>query len=139
MASPTSVRRQFRLQMNILADGVLEGCVSVLNESTTDIKIYFFNIEDRSFVIALDSFRVNRVSPGARIGALTSDNNIIGRGEWKVFEYCGRENDCDEKFCMRVKTVAPTASGASPLSIELSYCTAYLGDVFVVRDPLLSL
>jgi hypothetical protein len=76
----------------------LRYCVSVLNESTTDIKVYFYSIEDRSFVIALDTFRVCRVSLGARVGALSTDNNVIGRGEWKVFEYIGTRGG-DELGC----------------------------------------
>jgi len=143
MASPTSVRRQFRLQMSLLMDSGLRESISVLNESTTDIRVNFYSIEDRSFVIALDTFKVTRISPGARVLG-TTDSNTIGRGEWKIFEYGGET--MRQKFCMRVKSITPGGgssarlmTSSSQMSIELSYCTAFLGDVLVVRDPLLNL
>lgn len=124
LMTPTSVRRAFKLHA-LAAEKDMTSSIAVLNESTSDVKINFYNIGDTSFVISLDAFRVSESSiPG------DMDNFVIRKNAWKVFEYTGVKERI--KFCMRVKA-AFVSTG-----IELSYCTAFLGEALVARDPIVS-
>jgi hypothetical protein len=124
MMTPTSVRRGFKLHL-LSGERDITSSIAVLNESTTDAKVNFYNIEDTSFVIGLDSFRVVDSS-------VTADREsfVIRKGAWKIFEYTGAKER--SKFCMRVRAAIVSAG------IEISYCTAFLGEALVVRDPLVS-
>ena len=133
LPSPSAVRRGFKQHL-LLTD--LIRSIAVLNETTTDIKVSFFNIEDTSFVRSLDCFGVLKSS------SLRTANEklVIPKGEWKIFELNPQESTAKEKFCMRVKMASiPGTSSANAASIELSYCTAYLGDVLVIRDPIVTI
>ena len=131
--SPSSVRRGFKQHL-ILTD--LATSIGVLNETTSDIKVAFFNIEDTSFVRALDFFSVMKSSSLIRSSSV--DKLVVPKGEWKIFELF-QESD-RKKFCMRVKIgVSSTKTASTNTSIELSYCTAYLGDVLVIRDPIVTI
>ena len=122
LMTPTTSRRKAYKQFVHASD--LSDCVAVLNESTSEVRITFYNIEDTSFVISVDSFAASHAS------SPPLESNLIPRGEWKVFEYSGPR--ARDKFCLRVKSAAGQAS------MELSYCTAMLGDALVVRDPIVS-
>ena len=127
--SPSAVRRGFKQNL-LLTD--LSRSIAVLNETSTDIKVMFFNIDETSFVRSLDNFGVMKCS--SSIG----DKLIVPRGEWKMFELL--QDSEKEKFCMRFKMATNlNTSNATNTSMELSYCTAYLGDVLVIRDPIVTI
>jgi len=130
LPSPSAVRRGFKQHL-LLTD--LIRSIAVLNETTTDIKVSFFNIEDTSFVRSMDSFSVLK-SSSLRTA---NEKQVIPKGEWKIFEHNPQETIRD-KFCMRVK-MASVPGTSSAHAIELSYCTAYLGDVLVIRDPIVTI
>lgn len=124
--TPTSIRKTFKIFMSSPARDISQ-CISVLNETSTDVRVLFYNIEDTSFVIALDDFKVIESSSSE-----DRESNLLKRNAWKVFSYTGSKPK--DKFCMRIRTAfAQTAS-----NIELSFCTAVMGEALVVRDPLVS-
>jgi hypothetical protein len=125
LQTPHGNRRKKEFKESLLLMD-LSHAIAVLNESTADVKISFYNIDDISFVIGLDCFRAKHAAEGVP---------VIPKGEWKVFELSAQETlrrsqnpEWDRKFCMRVKINATT--------MELSYCTAILGDALVVRDAI---
>jgi hypothetical protein len=126
LLTPTSTRKSFKLVV-LASQRDLSTCVAILNDSTTDVKLSFYNIEDTSFVIALDELKVVETSMTDE-----RESNMIRRNTWKIFEYIGTKPKT--RFCMRVRTaLAQTAA-----NVELSFCTALLGDALVVRDPIVS-
>jgi hypothetical protein len=115
-------RRQFK---QYFLNNDCSGCISFLNESTGEIRVSFFNNDDSSFVRAMDSFSIRFSS-----AEVVQSSNLIQRNEWKVFEFDGKQ--AKDRFCVRVKSVLGQAS------LELSYCTAFLGEAFAIRDPIVS-
>ena len=130
LPSPSAIRRGFKQHL-LLTD--LIRAIAVLNETTTDIKVSFYNIEDTSFVRSLDSFGVMKASTLRTV----NDKLVIPKGEWKIFELLPQEPS-REKFCLRVR-MASVPGTSSANAMELSYCTAYLGDVLVIRDPIVTI
>ena len=124
--TPTSVRKSYKLVV-FSSQRDLSKSVALLNESTTDVKVSFYNIEDTSFVMTLDELAVIETS-------MTEDwdSYMLRRNSWKIFEYTGSKPK--SKFCLRVRT----ALAQSSANVELSFCTAFLGDALVVRDPIVS-
>jgi hypothetical protein len=120
----TSVRKLFR---HFLSSTDLSRCICILNESTAEIRVFFFSTEDLTFVRSLDSFTIKHMSHNS-----DGQSSTIGRGEWRSFEYDDLKQGDRQKFCIRVRTTLGQAS------MELSYCTALLGEAFVVRDPIVS-
>ena len=123
LITPTTSRRA-AFRRFLLVQESFQNKIAILNESTSDIKIYFYNIEDRAFVRSLDTIKLCHSS------SASTPPNLIHRHAWKVFE-------CTEtfrtRFCMRVKSASPQ------VSLELSYCTVFPSEALVVRDPLVSL
>jgi hypothetical protein len=105
-------------------DRDMSRSVAVLNESSSDVRIYFYAIEDKSFVIAREDFEVSDSSS-------EDTSNLLPRNAWKIFSHQG---SAETKFCMRVRS-STTQTAAN---VELGFCTAFLGEGFVVRDPLVS-
>ena len=112
--TPTK-RGSFR---NFVQTTDMTGKIAILNESTTEIKIIFYSINDHAFVRSIDSLKP------------TTPTCVIPRQEWKVFLYTEMESN-EKKFCMRVKT--------GSMSLEIAYCTAYLAEAFIVRDPIVTM
>jgi hypothetical protein len=124
--TPTSVRKTLKMLL-VSPERIMSKSIAVLNESTSDVRVLFYNNEDISFVIALDEFQVTDTSMME-----DKESGLVKRNAWKIFDYTGSKPK--EKFCMRVRTsLAQTTA-----NMELSYCTALLGDALVIRDPIVS-
>ena len=119
-SSPTANQRaEFRRCIYALGEK-MENKIAVLNETTGDIKVYFYSIDDRTFVRSIDAMKVFN----------DGGTNVIPKHEWKIWEYT--DDAKEEKFCLRVKSATPN------VSLELSYCTAYLSEAIIVRDPIVT-
>ena len=121
--TPTSMRKSLKMFL-AAPDRDLSRSIAVLNESSSDVRIYFYAIQDKSFVIARDDFEVSESSS-------EDTSNLLARNAWKIFSHQGLS---ETKFCMRVRS-STTQTAAN---VELGFCTAVLGEAFVVRDPLVS-
>lgn len=122
MTPTASNRKQFKKYV-YGQDSGMSMCVGILNESTSDVRVSFFNVSDTSFVISLDGFAVKRASETC----CDKDKLTISRSSWKVFSYAGNK----PSFCVRVKSMSST-------HLEVAYCTVLLGEALVVRDPIVS-
>ena len=125
MTPTTNRRKQFKMFLFSEENDMMSSCIGILNESTSDIRVSFFNISDTSFVISLDGFGVKKASENCE-----GDKFTVSRSAWKILSYSGKKGN---KFCVRVK-----GGALSSARLEVAYCTVLLGEALVVRDPIVS-